>query len=341
MAGIRIGQYGVKHGHATGKALALLTNPEVEFAGLFEPDADLRTRLAQSPPYTGARLLRAAEELLDDPGIVAVAIEGSNAESLTMAEQVVAAGKHLWYDKPGGHDWQRFARLIAAARERGLLVQMGYMFRYHQGFCQIAEWAQGGLLGDIFSVRAHMSTWLPLQSAGWTATARQDVAAQQGGIFYDLAGHMLDQIVWLLGRPQRVSAFLRNDAGSELPALCDNTLGVFEFPHALAAVDIAAMECRPAARRFEVYGSRGSAIMEPFEPAPRLQVTLEAPAGGYMAGAQAVPLAEQPRQTLYHRELVAFLATLRGQQPPDRSFDHELLVQETLLQATDGGLPGA
>jgi len=41
----------------------------------------------------------------------------------------------------------------------------------------------------------------------------------------------------------------------------------------------------------------------------------------------------QSRQELYELELRAFVATLRGQQPPDRSLDHELLVQETLLRA--------
>ena len=44
------------------------------------------------------------------------------------------------------------------------------------------------------------------------------------------------------------------------------------------------------------------------------------------------------RQQMYERELVAFLATLRGDQPPDRSPEHELLVQETLLRAT-GRIP--
>ena len=52
------------------------------------------------------------------------------------------------------------------------------------------------------------------------------------------------------------------------------------------------------------------------------------------AGAQVVPVPTQSRQQTYEEELVAFVATLRGQQPPDRSPEHELLVQETLLRLT-------
>ena len=331
---IRISQYGTGHGHAAGKARAVLTNPETELVGIFEPDPAARAAAEQSPHYAGVRWLENREQLLDDPTISAVAIEGHNHESLWMAREAAAAGKHLWYDKPAGDDWPAFARLVADMRERGTYLQMGYMFRYNEGFAQIAEWARSGFLGDVFSVRAHMSTNIPIEGHN----GRRVVSRHHGGIFYDLAGHMLDQVTWLLGRPTRVQTFLRNDATPEVPAFSDNTLGVFEFDRALAFVDIAAMERPPMARRFEVYGTKGSAILEPFEPAPTLRLTLDAARGGFAAGAQTVPLAEQPRQTQYERELVAFLGVIRGERAPDRGYDHELLVQETLLRAT-GQIP--
>ena len=53
---------------------------------------------------------------------------------------------------------------------------------------------------------------------------------------------MLDDIIWHLGRPSRVTLFARNDHTPDVPAFSDNTLGVFEFERALAYVDFAAME---------------------------------------------------------------------------------------------------
>ncbi len=335
MAQIRLAQYGVKHGHAAGKARAMQTNSDVELVGIYEPDQALWPRLQESPAYAGMRWLRSADELLGDPSIVAVAIEGANHESLAMAREAMAAGKHLWLDKPAGDDWDDFQQLIAEAQARQRQVQMGYMFRYAHGFRQIDRWVKDGLLGEVFGLRAHMSTWLPVSSAGSTATARADIASHHGGgIFYDLGGHMLDQVIWLLGRPERVTSFLRNDQTPETPAFADNTLAVFEFARAMATVDIAAMESRPTARRFEVYGTHGSAILEPFEPAAQLRLCLEAASGSYSAGAQAVPVPVQTRQEMYELELAAFVETLRGQRPPDRPLFHELLVQETLLRAT-------
>jgi predicted dehydrogenase len=88
-----------------------------------------------------------------------------------------------------------------------------------------------------------------------------------------------------------------------------------------------------------VYGTRGSAILEPFEPAGPIRLCLLAPAAGFPGGEQHVPVPVQSRQALYEAELAAFLDAVRGIRPPDRPLAHELLVQETLLRATGGIAP--
>jgi predicted dehydrogenase len=338
---LRIGQIGTRHGHAAGKWQALQSNPDVEAVGIWEPDpgarataAALRTDgpfvTASATPATvfgDAHWFDSESDLLKDASVVAVAIEGRNHESLSMAQRAIEAGKHIWFDKPAGDDWPAFQQLMQAAAARQLQVQMGYMFRYSPGFAQIATWARDGLLGELFGVRAHMSTNVDLAE-------RTEQSRHRGGILYDLGAHMLDQIVWLFGRPTSVTRVLRNDATPELPAYSDNTLAVLEFPGALGLLDIAAMETRPTARRFEVYGTRGSAIVEPFDPARTLRLALDAASGPYQAGEQIVDIPEVSRQQLYERELDAFLAVLRGERAPDRPVEHERLVQETLLRAT-------
>ena len=325
---IRMAQYGTKHGHASGKLLAMQDNADVELVGVYEPDAERRAELeGVDGAYAGVPFLDSEEDILDDGSIVAVASEGLNAESLEQTARIVEAGKHVWYDKPAGDDWGRWKEVVQLAKERQLQIQMGYMLRYHDGFQQIAEWVKDGMLGTVYSVRAHMSTHIP-------PVAREVIGASHvGGIFYDLAGHMLDQIVWLLGRPERVTAFLRNDSG-QVPSFSDNTLGVFEYEQAMAWVDIAAMEARPMARRYEVYGSEGSAILvEPFEPGRQIRLCLESPHGPYTQGEQFISIEGPSRQTTYERELEAFVGVLSGERAPDRTLDHELLVQETLLRA--------
>jgi predicted dehydrogenase len=320
---MRIGQIGTRHGHAAGKWQALLKNPDVEAVGIWEPDPSVRGR----DGFADAHWFTSEDELLNDSSVVAVAIEGRNHESLGMAAAAVRAGKHLWFDKPAGDDYPAFERLMRTATEKKLQVQMGFMFRYSPGFAPVADWARSGMLGDIFAVRALMSTNVNLAE-------RREQSRHLGGILYDLGAHMLDQIVWLLGRPTRINTVLRNEATPQLPSYSDNTVSTLEFEHALAILDIAAMEPSPTARRFEVYGTRGSAILEPFDPARTIRLTLAEPIADFAAGVQVLDLPEVPRQSLYDRELAAFVPVLRGEQPPERSPEHDLLVQETLLRAT-------
>ena len=334
MAKIRMAQYGTKHGHASGKLQAMQVNGDVEIAGVFEPDPQQRDTLQKSDgAFAGVHWFADKSEMLEDESIVAIASEGRNIESLDQTEEIVTAGKHVWYDKPAGDNWGQWQRVVTIAEYKGLLIQMGYMLRYHSAFKQVASWAKSGFLGDVFSVRAHMSTNIPEASRAVMSTHHH------GGIFYDLGGHVLDQVVWILGRPAKVTAFLRNDTGL-VPAFQDNNLGVFEFENAIAFVDIAAMEPRPMARRFEVYGTKGSAIItEPFEPGLQIRLCLEEVQEGYQQGEQFVEIDGEARGRLYELELDAFLATIAGKQAPDRPMSHELLVQETLLRAT-GGIPG-
>ncbi len=328
---VQMAQYGTKHSHAAGKIIAMQENPDVELVGVYEPDAEHRAQLADSDTcFATVHWFESAQEMLADPAILAVASEGLNIESLDQTEEIVAAGKHVWYDKAPGDNWTQWQRVVASAREKNLLIQMGYMLRYHDGFHRIAEWANSGILGHIFSIRAHMSTNIP-------SDRRKQINAHRGGIFYELAGHMLDQIIWILGRPAKAACFLRTDdhgTGESVDGFADNTLGVFEFDGAMAMVDIAAMETQPMARRYEVYGTAGSAIIvEPFEPGSLIRLCLADDSGEYSAGVQMVPFQSRSRQELYDQELKAFLRTIAGEQEPDRLPEHDLLVQETLLRA--------
>ena len=60
--------------------------------------------------------------------------------------------------------------------------------------------------------------------------------------------------------------------------------------------------------------------MEPLEPAKEIRLCLTEAQGGYAEGDQKVPIETQTRQKLYDLELVDFLKTIQGQQPPARPF---------------------
>ncbi len=334
---IRMGVYGTKHAHASAKIITLRNHSAIDLVGVYEPDPIQRQLVQQTDSnYSGLLFFDQAEQLLNDPSIVAVAAEGLNVESLHHTASIIKAGKHCWYDKPAGDNLPQWQEIIALAEEKKLHLQMGYMFRYHEGFLKVFNWVNAGLLGDIFSIRAHMSTSIPdFRNESINYNTKDTIARHKGGIFYDLGGHMLDQICWILGRPHKITSFFRNDSG-KVPQFIDNTLSVFEYANAIAFIDIAAMETRPMARRFEVYGTKGSAILvEPFEPGQHIRLCLENPTTEYAQGVNMIEIAPQLRPDLYQKELHSFIETIRGNQKPTRTLAHEFLVQETLLRTTN------
>ena len=323
---VKMAQYGIAHAHATGKALAMKKNPDVDFCGVFEPDSQIRAELGSSSAYKDVHWFESKEQMLEDNSIVGIAVEGRVSDNLAFAKEAIEHGKHIWLDKPAGDDMEEFHKILKMAQERKLLVQLGYMFRYNPGFKFIFDRVQDGSIGDIFSIRVRMSTSLPPQR-------HHALAEHQGGILFALLCHPIDIIVALLGRPDKVTSFLRNDLGT-VPGLSDNTMAVFEYKKAMVSVESAVMEVSASSsRRFEVYGTGGSVILEPLEP-PAARLCLSKDRGEYVKGWQVVDL-EKPGGR-YDGEVVALVADIRGEKSPDRSLYHELIVQETVLRASRG-----
>src|SRR4051812_37613419 len=132
MTKIRMAQYSTKHGHAVSWIVSMSNNPNVELAGVYEPDLARRQEVIDhDPAFRNVHWFETAEEMLNDPTIVAITSEGLNIESLDYTEAIIKAGKHVIYDKPAGDNWPQWQRVVKLAEEKNLIIQMGYMFRYH------------------------------------------------------------------------------------------------------------------------------------------------------------------------------------------------------------------
>jgi predicted dehydrogenase len=150
-----------------------------------------------------------------------------------------------------------------------------------------------------------------------------------GGTMFELGGHMIDRVLAFLGRPLRVQHWLRHDTNID-DTERDNTLAVFEYPSALATVVSSARDAA-SNRSFEVIGTDGSVLVEPMEPSPTLRVNLRQAKGPYRKGRQELPLPPQPR---FIRDFEDLARAIQTGSETRYSYDHELLLQETLLRAS-------
>ncbi len=322
---IRIGQIGTGHAHAAGKMAAMRRSSDFEVVGVVEPDPRRRAAAKKRSTYRGVPWMT-EEQLLSVEGLRAVAVEAAVAKLLDTAERCIAAGKHIHLDKPAGESLPHFKRILAEASRRKLTVQMGYMFRYNPAFQLCFQAVRDGWLGEVFSIHAVIS-----KTVG--AGVRKALAKYPGGTMFELGCHVIDAVVSVLGKPDRITAYGRH-SGSFKDDLLDNQLAVFEYPKATVTVRSALMEVEGGRRRqFVVCGDRGTVDIRPLEP-PQVRLALDRKRGKFKRGYQDVPM---PKHGRYNADFADLAKIIRGEKKSDFSPAHDLAVQEAVLRAS--GLP--
>lgn len=306
---------GFGHAHALGKLKAVRSLPQYELAGVFEPDNSLSQK-------ANARLL-SLDQILEDPAIELVLVEGRIQDNLRYARMAVEAGKFVHLDKAPGEDLEEFKSILDGARRRERIVQIGYQWRYLSGMSQAIEAARKGWLGDVHLLRAIVDKPIPAQE-------RRQLGLFRGGMMFELGCHLIDRAVDLFGKPETITSILRHDA-SYADKLADNTIAIIEYDRAIAEISVAAMHAHgDQYRTFEIVGTNGAATLRPFSG--KLNVHLKDAAGPYRAGHQIVEPPAQP-QLPYVPDLLEMHRVICDRVAPLYSASHDLLTQEVLLRA--------
>jgi predicted dehydrogenase len=314
---IKAGFLGVAHSHALAKWKLVQNSPDFDLVGLVEDAPALRSQYQA----LGAKLL-SLDQLF--AGADVILVESAVRDHARHAKLALSAGKHVHCEKPPSVTMDDFNELVSLARRHNRILQPGYMWRHHPGFAAIFEAVRKTWLGDIYLVRGTINTSV-------AAERRPEWAEFKGGTMFELGCHLIDPLVRLLGRPRRVKPTLRSDARAN-DGLNDNTLAVFEFDRAMGIVTSSTQQ--PNAfpyRAFEVFGTNGTAVLRPIEPAT-LQIDLAKPAGPYKAGSQTV---EVPKYDRYVGDIAELAAVTRSERPLSVTLDDELLVHDALLKACD------
>jgi predicted dehydrogenase len=312
-----IGFLGATYSHGPDKIKLAMASPDWELVGVCEAsDAGRRTC-----EELGAKLI-SRDELFQRARVVAV--ESDVRDHAAHALLALEAGKHVHLEKPPALKLADMREVVALARNKQLLLQVGFMWRHNPGFQAIFEAVRKGWLGDVFLIRGFISNNL-------AAARRPEWGEYGGGSMFELGSHLVDAVVRLLGKPKAVTPFVRHH-GKFADALKDNNVAVLEYDHASAVlINTAIQAAGSPPRSFEVLGTNGTATLQPIEP-PALTIDLAKPAGPYKQGSQRVPL---PAYERYQADFAELAAAVRGEHPLSVSLEEELLVAETVLRVSD------
>lgn len=341
MEKIKIGQVGVGHEHSQGKITTLKNMSDVfEIVGVVDDRATSRGAWFFPPdvlkegilkPYEGLKFMT-EEELFNVPGLQAVTVEVPNADLVPTALRCMGRNLAMHMDKPGGEDMDLFRKLRLGCEDRNLPFQIGYMFRGNPAVQFCKRIVREKWLGEIYEIQATMS-----HNYG-SDVYHEYLSSFKGGIMFNLGCHLIDFVVSMMGRPERITPFLKSTAGA-FPSARNNCVTVLEYPNATVTLRACSIELGAGGqwgRPLKISGTNGSAYLCPLErfdgQALKVYLSLREGNAEYSAGSHEIEF--EPQKDRYEKQLRELAEMIRGEVKNPYPSDHDCLVQEVLLASS-------
>jgi predicted dehydrogenase len=155
---VRLGFIGVGiRGNLLMEAAAGIAGVEIKaVADCYKGHLDRALELyAPQPVATGDY-----KQVLSRPDVDAVVIATPDHWHLKMTQEALAAGKHVYVEKPMTHSWEEGEAFIAAADKSGKVVQVGSQYMSMGCAQQAAQLIKSGAIGQVTLVegRFHRNT---------------------------------------------------------------------------------------------------------------------------------------------------------------------------------------
>lgn len=215
-------------------------------------------RAAEGMPcssHVGMRLVENLQDAMqeDFDGVV---VANRTDLHIDVALQAARHKKGIFIEKPLSVCLAGCDELQALTESHALVVEAGFMLRFHPNLVWIKQYLADGVLGELMHLRASVGQWLP----DWRPetdhrTGYGAFKKTGGGVIFDLI-HELDMVHWLAGKVVDVTAMTRyvESLGIETEAIAQ--IGLRLESGALAQIHLDYV--RPGyGRTLEIVGTLG------------------------------------------------------------------------------------
>lgn len=252
--------------------------------------------------------------------IDAVVVTTPHHRHVDEALAAFAAGRHVLVEKPLATNVADCDRLIAAARQAGRSLAVGYQQRFRINNRRARELIRGGAIGRVQTVQVSMPLYAgTIKAGGFGGNWEWWNDPRNVGHLLNSTPHAIDLLRWFTGGDvATVSAFCR----TLLPGLAveDTTLALVEFSTG-ALCSLFSSRALPAPSfpgedfRFRITGEAGLIDLDPYT---ELRV---ADTAGWRVESRQPPVKHEGADTAfadvrmqaYTDQLAAFVAMIRGE----------------------------
>lgn len=285
-----------------------------------DPAVDALRPLAQE---LGVELVATPEEIFSRSDIDAVAIAAPAADHARLVLAAIAAGKHVFVEKPLALTVDDAMVCDEAARNAGVLLMVGHLLQYHPAFIRLVEMVEGGVIGElrhVVSNRLNPGAIRTEENALWS-----------------LAPHDFSMVLRLAGRqPSGVQALAARMVNADIP---DQYIVLLRFGATLTAHVNVSWVSPQKEHKLTVLGTTGALVFEDTAADPERKLLLyrdyvgssgDSPVFNKTPG-EPIPYSKEAPLV---NEMRCFLAATRGE-PTCRSDGEEAIAVLELLQAAE------
>ncbi len=234
-------------------------------------------------------------EILSDPEIDAVLICSSTNTHSPISLEAIAAGKHVFCEKPIDHDLGKIKQVVEALKGSNIKYQVGFNRRHDHNFAAVKQAIQDGKVGDVHIIKITSRDPEPPSA---------EYAAVSGGMFLDMTIHDFDMVRYLAGCDAEEiyvqSAVLVDPAIGEAGDVDTAIITLKMENGAIAMIDNSRRAAYGYDQRAEIFGSKGMAA-----------TSNDAPSTVVISNAEGVT-GEKPLYFFLERYMQSFATEIKG-----------------------------
>jgi len=136
------------------------------------------------------------QEVVSRDDLDAVVVATPNKYLMPVTVSALRNGKHVLCEKPPGRNFTETEQMVAAAKEAGKVLKVGFNHRHHPALWNAHELCERGEIGPLMFIRAVYGHG---GRPGYDKEWRADAELSGGGELLDQGVHLVDLCRWFLG----------------------------------------------------------------------------------------------------------------------------------------------